>query len=219
MVFSHKKMQAHSFFLGQVLLCQNTIEFNKPVVLGIIPSYSYSRPPSHLQTVSVKGGIHFILNTTKMLTFKEQGIATPKRNEECSKKGKLCVLEKVGQHLCGCGGRAAQRWSGALIFSCLGWRLRGPARVLTQRTPQAHTLTGLRILSCKTRQLFPTPWALIPRSQNSRIPCVSDSHQMLVMTVLTANSWSVSNLSFNRLALVSSCDFLSAYWTRKEQTP
>lgn len=96
-------MQAHSFFLGQVLLCQNTIEFNKPVVFGIIPSYSYSRPPSHLQTVSVKGGIHFILNTTEMLTFKEQGIATLKRNEECS-KGKLCVLEKVGQHLCVCGG-------------------------------------------------------------------------------------------------------------------
>lgn len=93
-------MQAHSFFLGQVLLGQNTIEFNKPVVLGIIPSYSYSRPPSHPQTVSVKGGIHFFLNTTKMLAFKEQGVATLKRNEECS-KGKLRVLEKVGQHLCG----------------------------------------------------------------------------------------------------------------------
>ena len=109
MVFSHKKMQVHSFFLGQVLLCQNTTEFNKPVVLGITPSYSYSRPPSHLQTVSVKGGIHFILNTTKMLTFEEQGITTPKRNGECS-KGKLCVLEKVVL------GGAAQRRSGALIF-------------------------------------------------------------------------------------------------------
>ena len=131
-------MQAHSFFLGQVLLCQNTIEFNKPVVLGIIPSYSYSRPPSPPQKVSVKGGIHFFLNTTKMLTFKEQGVTTPKRNEECS-KGKLRVLEKVWQHLC--GWRVGQHRDGVVLSSFLVWD--GGSRDQPESSPRDLKLTPL----------------------------------------------------------------------------
>lgn len=130
--------------------------------------------------------------------------------------GSICVGGGVGQHT-----------DGVVLSSFLVWD--GGSRDQPESSPRVLKLTpllGSGSLAVNPGSSSPAPCplpppapcplpALIPRSQNSRIPCVSHSHQMLVMTILTANSWSVSSLSFNRLALVSSRDFLSAYRTRK----